>query len=65
MSGSGEIMTAPEVMQLLRISRNSLYEGCARGEIPHVRVGRLLRFSRAALMRWSSSWSLQVAQEGK
>lgn len=62
-NANGDVLTVPEVARLLRIGRNAVYEGCARGEIPHVRVGRLLRFPRAAIMRWLSSCSSQVAKE--
>lgn len=67
-----DILTASEAITFLRIGRNTLYDGCARGEIPHVRIGRVLRFSRRALLAWLGHarrasvdpWSTQVAEEG-
>jgi excisionase family DNA binding protein len=47
-----DILTAREAAQLLRIGRNHLYELAGRGDIPCRRLGRTLRFSRAALIRW-------------
>jgi excisionase family DNA binding protein len=68
-----DVLTASEAASLLRVGRNALYDGCARGEIPHRRVGRLLRFSRTALLAWLGApdrermapWSEQVAKEGE
>ncbi len=56
-------MTVPEAAKLLRIGRNALYDAIGRGEVPHRRIGKQIRLSRAALMRWLSSWSSQVAEE--
>lgn len=42
-------------MALLKLGRNAVYDGCARGEIPHRRMGKLLRFSRSGLLRWLHS----------
>ena len=36
-----------------------------RGEIPHRRIGKQIRFSRRGIMRWLRSWSSQDAEEGK
>lgn len=47
-----DVLTIPEAMRLLRIGRDALYAECARNRIPHRRIGRAIRFSRAALMRW-------------
>ena len=60
---SGESMTAAAddvldvkgAMVLLKLGRTAVYDGCARGEIPHRRIGKLLRFSRAGLCGWLSS----------
>lgn len=42
MSDDTRLMTAPEAAKLLRISRNLGYELVARGEIPAIRLGRVL-----------------------
>ena len=53
MSGSKEeenpIMRADEVCELLKISRNTLYEWRRQGIIPHRRIGHLYFFSRKAI----------------
>jgi len=47
----------------LRIGRNTIYELVGRNEIPHRRLGKQIRFSRAVIMRWFDSWSWQGAKE--
>ena len=38
---------------LLRVDRKSIYESIRRGELPGVvRVGRVIRISRPALLQW-------------
>ncbi len=49
MDDAGTLLTVPEAAKLLRIGRNLAYELVARGEIPSVRLGRLIRVPRAAL----------------
>ena len=61
---TGDVLTVAEVAKLLRVGRNAVYDAAARGEIPHRRVGRLLRFHRAAVMRWLEAGWKQVAEEG-
>ena len=58
-----EVLTVEEASRFLKIGRNALYELCARAEVPHRRVGKQIRFSRSALVRWLGSWSSQVAEE--
>lgn len=43
------MLTVPEAAKLLRIGRNLAYELVAQGEIPSLRLGRLIRVPRAAL----------------
>ena len=57
------VLDVEETARLLRVGRNTIYELVARGEIPHRRLGKQIRFSRAALMSWLGSWSSQDAKE--
>jgi excisionase family DNA binding protein len=45
------MLTVREAAKLLRIGRNLAYDLVARGEIPSVRLGRLIRVPRAALQQ--------------
>jgi excisionase family DNA binding protein len=46
------IMRAEEVWLMLRIGRNTLYQWCEQGLIPHRKVGRVILFSRKRLLEW-------------
>lgn len=47
-----DVMTVEEGAVFLRIGRNALYDAIGRGEVPHRRIGKAIRLSRAALVRW-------------
>lgn len=57
------VLDVEQVACLFRIGRNTVYELVGRNEIPHRRLGKQIRFSRRALMRWLDSWSSQGAKE--
>jgi excisionase family DNA binding protein len=46
------LLRAEEVARLLGIGRSKTYELIARGELPSLRIGRLVRVPRHALDRW-------------
>jgi excisionase family DNA binding protein len=60
-----DVLDVADAARLLRIGRNTVYELVARNAIPHRRLGKQIRFSRTAIMRWLNSWSLQDAKEGQ
>jgi excisionase family DNA binding protein len=45
------LLRVPEAAELLRISRSTLYQLIARGEVSIVRIGRTVRVSRRELER--------------
>ncbi len=47
-----DLLTAEEVAALLRVSPGWVYEHSRRDRIPHVRLGRYVRFRRGALEDW-------------
>ena len=50
-----EFLKTAEVAELLRIDRKTIYEAVRRDEIPGaIRVGRVLRFRRDAVLSWLS-----------
>ena len=57
-----DILDVEAVGRLLRIGRNTIYELVGKNAIPHRRLGKKIRFSRAALMSWLASWSSQGAK---
>jgi excisionase family DNA binding protein len=54
---SEPLMTADEAAQLLRVPRSTLYELARSRGLPHIRVGRALRFTRADLGIWLAAHS--------
>lgn len=52
MTTEADIIDVRAASELLRVGRHVLYALCGRNQIPHRRVGKHLRFSRSALMRW-------------
>ncbi|HPF40816.1 MAG TPA: helix-turn-helix domain-containing protein [Phycisphaerae bacterium] len=46
------IMSAVEVARMLRISRRKVQLMAQAGEIPHRRIGKLLRFHRESVENW-------------
>jgi DNA binding domain, excisionase family len=42
------LLTVEETAALLRIGRNTCYELLRQGQIPHIRLGRLIRVPRHA-----------------
>ncbi|MXV19172.1 helix-turn-helix domain-containing protein [Deinococcus xianganensis] len=46
------MLRASQVSQLLQIGRNQVYELARSGQLPSIRLGRTLRFSREGLSTW-------------
>jgi excisionase family DNA binding protein len=46
------LLNAEEAARLLKVPRSTLYELVRSRELPHVRVGRTLRFTRQDLSAW-------------
>lgn len=51
------LLTPREAAALLRLSVTTVYRMVGAGRIPHLRVSRSLRFSRAELLAWARSSS--------
>jgi excisionase family DNA binding protein len=60
-----DVLDVPHVASLLGLGRNTVYDLVARNAIPHRRLGKQIRFSRAAIMRWLDSWSARDTKEGQ
>lgn len=44
-----QLLTAEEVAELLRLAVSTIYDLARTGRLPHLRIGRALRFSRSDL----------------
>lgn len=51
-SAPDPIMTAADVAKYLHLDRKTVYEYSRQGTIPHIKIGRLLRFSRETIDRF-------------
>ena len=49
------VMRAREVQEILGIGKNTIYEWCKQGLIPHKRVGQLIFISRKKFNEWLES----------
>ena len=49
---SDEILTLPEVAQLLKVAEKTVYSMAQKGQIPAFKVGGQWRFKRADLDKW-------------
>ncbi len=58
-----DVLDVPHVARLLGVGRNTIYTLVAKNQIPHRRLGKAIRFSRAAVMSWLASWSSRDAKE--
>lgn len=47
-----DVLTVDEVASLLRVNKKTIYDACQRKEIPCQKIGRIFRFSRAAVILW-------------
>ena len=55
-----EVLRPEDVQRILRIGRSKVYQMIARGELPVIRIGRVVRVPRRELERWiedkNSGW---------
>lgn len=61
---SDDVLTVRDAADLLRMGKDAIYSGVAKGEIPHRRIGRHIRFSRGALMQWLAACGPKDATRG-
>jgi|APGre2960657373_1045057.scaffolds.fasta_scaffold347166_2 excisionase family DNA binding protein len=57
MEFNSDTLTVPEVAQVLRVSRQTIYNMIRTGKLPHFRVGTKVRFNRTdieAMMKTTS-----------
>lgn len=49
---TNRLLTSAQAAKMLSISERKLWEIANRGEIPHLRIGRSVRFSLDSLTQW-------------
>lgn len=51
-ANSDQLLTAGEVAELMRVTRGWIYAQTRRDAIPHLRLGRYVRYRRSAIEQW-------------
>jgi excisionase family DNA binding protein len=46
------LLTADEVASLMRVTRSWVYAETRRNDLPHLRLGRYVRYRRSAIEQW-------------
>jgi excisionase family DNA binding protein len=60
-----DVFTVEEAARFLRIGRNQMYAAIMRREVPHARIGRTIRLSRTAIVRWLERSCGAASNKGK
>lgn len=60
-----DVLDVPGAAELLGVGRDAIYAACARQAIPYKKIGKAIRFSRAALLAWLGTCGQQGAQKGQ
>ena len=55
------LLTVAEVAEVLQVDKSWVYAACRSGRIPHIRLGRYVRFSETAIEDWMS----EIQSEGR
>ena len=55
------LMLASEVADLLKVTPAWVYAETRRGRLPHIRLGRYVRYRRAAIDAWLDAAELPVS----
>jgi excisionase family DNA binding protein len=50
--GAEKFLTVPDVASILSVKESTVYQWAKSGEIPHYRLGRIVRFKRKDLEVW-------------
>ncbi len=52
MESSLRLLNVQEIADLLGVKKSTIYQWTHQGFIPHVKVGKLVRFKPDAVMKW-------------
>ena len=57
------LLTPEEVAQYFQVNRQWVYERTSKNEIPHLKVGKYLRFERQEIERWAGGMAVPEANQ--
>lgn len=63
LSGDEVILVAAEVAALLRVTTAWVYAETRANRLPHVRLGRYVRYRESAIRAWLAAEEQRIAQE--
>jgi excisionase family DNA binding protein len=63
--GMDALLTAPEVAALLQVTKAWVYAETRAKRIPHVRLGRYVRYRRSAVLLWISALERQASRDAR
>ena len=50
-----KLLTVKELAELLNVAQSTIYAWTMRGEIPHYKFGKAIRFSEEEILEWMES----------
>ena len=62
---SDEILTLPEVAQLLKVAEKTVYSMAQKGQLPAFKVGGQWRFKRTDIDAWIEQQKLEAPKGAK
>lgn len=63
--GLKKFYTPEEIMEILSLSRTSVYKLFKRSDFPAVRIGRMLRVEQSKFDKWLEASSVSTEEEEK
>ena len=59
------LLTPEEVAQYFQVNRQWVYERTSKNEIPHMKVGKYLRFEQQEIKRWAGGMAVPEASQSR
>lgn len=57
------LLTPEEVAQYFQVNRQWVYERTSKNEVPHLKVGKYLRFEQQTIKRWAGGMAVPEANQ--
>jgi len=57
------LLTPEEVAQYFQVNRQWVYERTSKNEIPHMKIGKYLRFEQQTIKRWAGGMAVPEANQ--
>ncbi len=57
-----KLLTIDELAEVLTVKKSTIYQWVHLGLIPHIKVGRLLRFKEGGIKKWLASKQVEPSR---